>query len=277
MAALERSGRERTIAAADALNNWALVHFGGDIKKAELLMRRSLELRRSIEGRDAVAPTFLFNYAGVLYRLAQYDEAEQVFQETIRTARDRQMTRIEVDAMMQLADLYTERGNFRAAEEQLNLLTPHLSRPYFNPLKRALLAYSRGLLALGRGEPVKARAELAESTALFESAKARLAQNVHALVGLARAEAVLGNMAAAEATARRAISLAESMVEKGAPSYLVGCAKAVLGEIQLARGETEAGRTSLDEALAHLEPTLGTDHPVTISTQRLVSVPTPAP
>ena len=269
MTALERSGRERTIAAADAWNNRALVHFGGDIKKAEALMRRSLELRRSIEGSDAVAPTFLFNYAGALYRLAQYDEAERVFQETIRTARDRQMSRIEVDAMMQLADLYTDRGNFRAAQEQLDLLTPHLSRPYFNPLKRALLAYSRGLLALGRRDPVKARAELVESTALFESAKARLAQNVHALIGLARAEAALGNMAAAEATARRAIALAESLVEKGAPSYLVGCSKAALGEIQLVLGQTESGRATLGEALAHLEPTLGTEHPATIAARHL--------
>ena len=268
MKALERSGRERTIAAADAWNNWALVHFGGDIRKAGLLMRRSLELRRSIEGSDAVAPTFLFNYAGVLYRLAQYDEAEQVFQETIRTARDRQMSRIEVDAMMQLADLYTDRGNFRAAQEQLDLLTPHLSRPYFNPLKRALLAYSRGLLALGRRETVKARAELTESTALFESAKARLAQNVHALIGLARAEAALGNVEPAESAARRAIALADSMVEKGSPSYLVGCAKAALGEIQLARGQPEAARTSLTEAVTHLQPTLGTDHPATGAARR---------
>ena len=263
--ALERAGRARTIAAADAWNNWALVHFGGDIRKAELLMRRSLELRRSIEGRDAVAPTFLFNYAGVLYRLADYDQAEGVFRETIRTAHDREMTRIEVDAMMQLADLYTERGDFRAAEEQLSLLTPHLSRPYFNPLKRALLGYSRGLLALGRGDPLKARSELTGSVALFEAAKARLAQNVHALVSLARAQAALGDMAAAEATARRAIALAETMVEKTAPSYLVGRSKAALGEIQLAGGQTKAGRASLQEALAHLEPTLGPDHPATIA------------
>ena len=215
-----------------------------------------------------MAPTFLFNYAGVLYRLGQYDEAQRVFQETIRTARDRQMSRIEVDAMMQLADVYTERGNFRAAEEQLDLVRPHLNRPYFNPLKRALLAYSRGLQALGRGEPVKARAELAESTALFESAKARLAQNVHALIGLARAEAALGNGEAAEAAVRRAVALAESMVERGSPSYLVGCAKAALGEIQLARGQPEAARTSLTGALTHLQPTLGTDHPATSAARR---------
>ena len=271
MTALERSGRERTIAAADIWNNWALVHFGGDIKKAELLMRRSLELRRSIEGRDAVAPTFLFNYAGVLHRLARYDEAEPVFQETIRTARVRKMSRIEVDAIMELSDMYTERGDFRAAEKQLDQLTPHVSKPYFNPLKRAMLAYSRGLLALGRGDPARARAELAESTVLFDAAKARLAQNVYALVGLARAEAALGNMAAAEATARRAIALAESMVEKGAPSYLVGRSKAALGEIQLARGETEAARGSIKEALAHLQPTLGPEHPATTAARRLLT------
>ncbi len=271
MTALERSARERTIAAADIWNNWALVHFGGDIRKAELLMRRSLELRRSIEGRDAVAPTFLFNYAGVLHRLARYDEAEPFFQETIRTARARKMSRIEVDAMMELADMNTERGDFRAAEKQLDQLSPHVSRPYFNPLKRAMLAYSRGLLALGRGEPVKARAELAESTALFDGAKARLAQNVYALVGLARAEAALGNVAAAETTARHAIALAESMVEKGAPSYLLGRSKAALAEIQLARGEVEAARASFNEALAHLQPTLGPEHPATTAARRLLN------
>ena len=53
-------------AAADVLNNWALVHFRGDIAKAEPLYRRALELRRSIEGTDSVSPTFAFNVAGVL-------------------------------------------------------------------------------------------------------------------------------------------------------------------------------------------------------------------
>jgi serine/threonine protein kinase/tetratricopeptide (TPR) repeat protein len=267
--ALERAGRERTIEAADAWNNWALIYFGGDIRKAEPLLSRCLELQRSIEGRDAVAPTVLFNYAGVLHRLARYDESERVFQETIRTAIAREIPRVEVDARIELADVYTERGNFRAAQKQLGLLTPHLGQPYFNQLKRALLAHSRGLLALGRGEPEEARTELAESTALFEVARARPAQNVHALVALARAEAALGNFTAATSAARRAIALAESQIEAGTPSYLVGHAKAALGEVQLAQGDLDGARVTLTTALDQLRLTLGPDHPATRKAFRL--------
>jgi tetratricopeptide (TPR) repeat protein len=86
MNALEQAGQGRTIAAADIWNNWALVYFSGNIRKAEPLTRRCLELRRSIEGLDAVAPTFAFNHAGVLHRLGKYDEAERLLRETIRTA-----------------------------------------------------------------------------------------------------------------------------------------------------------------------------------------------
>ena len=47
---LERTGRERTLAAADAWNNWGLVHHRGEILKAEPLYRRSLEIHRAIGG-----------------------------------------------------------------------------------------------------------------------------------------------------------------------------------------------------------------------------------
>jgi serine/threonine protein kinase len=262
VAELERAGRERTLAAADVWNNWALLYFVGDIRNAEPLLGRSLELLRSIEGRDAVAPTNLFNYAGVLHRLARYDEAERVFRETIRVARSRK-SRIELDATMELADVYTERGDFSDAERQLRLLEPHLGTPYFHPFRRALLAYSRGLLALGRGEPARARAELVESTTLFDATKARLTQGTFALIALAHAEGALGNGEAAAAAARRAVALAESQVEKGTPSYLVGHAKAALGEAQLVAGDRRGARITMAAAMDHLQQTLGPEHPAT--------------
>jgi serine/threonine protein kinase len=269
VAELERAGRERTLAAADVWNNWALLYFVGDIRKAEPLLGRSLELLRSIEGRDAVAPTNLFNYAGVLHRLARYDEAERVFRETIRVARSRK-SRVELDATMELADVYTERGDFSDAERQLRLLEPHLGTPYFHPFRRALLAYSRGLLALDRGEPAKARAELVESTTLFDATKARLTQGTFALIALARAEGALGNGEAAAAAAGRAVALAESQVEKGTPSYLVGHAKAALGEAQLAAGDRRGARITMAAAMDHLQQTLGPEHPATRKAAKLL-------
>ena len=85
---------------SDALNNWGLVHFVGDIGRAEPLFRRSVELRRSIESADSITPTVSYNHAGVLLRLARYPEAERLLEETIRTAGARKEQRIELDAMM---------------------------------------------------------------------------------------------------------------------------------------------------------------------------------
>jgi hypothetical protein len=116
---------------------------------------------------------------------------------------------------------------------------------------------------LAQGDPARARSRFAEAIELFEGRKAKIAMNVLALIGLARCEQALGRGPAAATAADRAITLAETFVEKDAPSYLVGLSRAVLGEVQLANGEGDAARTSFQAALGHLERTLGGDHPAT--------------
>ena len=107
---LERNGRDRTLTAADALEQRGLVHHRGEILKAEPLYRRSVELHRTIEGEDEVSPGVLQNYAGVLQQLARYDEAEPYFRESIRLARSRQVTYVEIFATLELATMYAETG-----------------------------------------------------------------------------------------------------------------------------------------------------------------------
>ncbi len=146
---------------------------------------------------------------------------------------------------------------------------PFLNPTALSPLRQAHLAYSRGLLALSRDDAKGASAQFAESLVLFDTVKAKFSLNVFALVGLSNAERALGRFEAAEAAALQAIALAETFVESGAPSYLVGLSRSSLGEAQLARGQAEAGQASLGEALAHLQQTLGEDHPATRKTRKL--------
>ena len=178
------------------------------------------------------------------------------------------MVRIEVDAMMELADVHTERGHFAAAQQELDHVAPYSSQSFFNPLTAGAAPVFARNPGIRPGRARRARDELTESTRLFETARARPAQNVLALVALARAETALGNRAAAEADARNAITLAESLVEKDSPSYLIGLSRTALGEVQLGRGDAGAGAT-LSAALGHLEQTLGPDHPATLETRRL--------
>jgi tetratricopeptide (TPR) repeat protein len=277
MAALRQAGRERTTTAADTLNNWGLVHFDGDILKAEPLFRQAVELHRFVEG-DAIAPTMLFNYAAVLYQLARYDAAEPLYAETIRTARARGEHRIEIDATMELADLHAERGDLdRAAAELDGVNREYLKTPIFNQLRQAHLAYSEGLQSHIRGHEALARDRFAASLEHFGQAKAKFSLNVFALIGLARSEQALGHANEALAAARQAIELAESLAAKGESSYLIGHATATLGEIQLAGGDRRDARVTLARALDQLRRTLGDEHPATRRARGLVETAAATP
>ncbi len=267
---LERSGRDRTLAAADVLNNWGLVHFLGDIRKAEPLYRRCLELHRSIEGEEGAGTNILHNYAGVLFQLGRYAEAEPLYRQTILTARTRGARGVEIDATLGLTALQAEIGRLDEAAATLATLDPYLGQKVFSPLKQAYLAYTRGLLARARGDAAERRAQFVEAVRLYDEVDAKFVYSFFALVELSQAELTTGHAEAAESAARRADALARSLVEKDSPSYLIGFSKAALGEVQLARGQREAGRRNLEEARVELERTLGPDHPASRSARRLV-------
>ena len=268
---LERNGRDRTLMAADAWNNWGLVHHRGEILKAEPLYRRSVELHRTIEGEDEVSPGVLQNYAGVLQQLARYDEAEPYFRESIRLARSRQVTYVEIFATLELAAMYAEIGRTDEARATVATLDHYLGTKAFTPLRRAFLAYTKGVIAVAARSPGEARTQFAESVRLYDGIPAKFSHGVLALVGLARAELATGHPEAADAAAKRALALAESFVEKGAPSYLVGMSLAAQGEVELAGGRAEAGKRSLEKAVDHLQTTLGAEHPATLEARRALS------
>jgi tetratricopeptide (TPR) repeat protein len=251
MSALERVGRDRTVAAADTLNNWSLVHYLGNLQRSEQLIRSAVELRRSIEG-GSVSPTATHNHAGVLLQLARYSEAEALFEETIRTAAARKEQRIELDATMELAQLYIERGELERAAAQLAQVESLRSTPLFPTLAQA------------RGDLAAARTRFAETVAFFERNKWKIGMSVHALIGLARAKAALGDEAAST-SAQRALSLAESWVEPEALSYLVGYSLVAIGDIHQQAGRTVDARQAWEKAQLHLEKTLGPDHPASRS------------
>jgi len=267
MAALEKAGRESTLAAADTLSNWGLVHEENDVIKEELLYRRALELHRSVDPPDEVEPTILFNEAFALFELARYDEAASLFQEAIRNSRARGNRHIEVPAVMLLAQVHTEQGELARASAELAEVAPA-------DRARATYAYSQGLLSLALGDAKSARDELTESVERFERNKPAVGYEVFALTALSRSERSLGRVEQALAAAQRAVSVASSLGRKGAPSQLVGRAQEELGEAELAAGDTRAARSSLRSSIGQLDLSLGPGHPVSARAhQVLASIP----
>jgi tetratricopeptide (TPR) repeat protein len=265
---LKRTGRDETLLAADTCNNWALVHYQGNIAKAEPLCRRAIELRRSIEGGDAIAPSVSYNHAGVLLQLARYDEAKPLYEETIRTARERQEERIETDAMLELADLYIETGDLARATAQLATLGPLLAGPRPDPRRQVQMTYYQGRLAMAKGDAATAQDKFSSIVDIFEKRKSRISLFVFALNGLARSRIALGNAAGAAKAAGRAVEVAASFVEPDTPSYLIGLAKLAVGDAQLGVGDRDLAQASYREAIDQLEVTLGNDHPATAAARR---------
>jgi eukaryotic-like serine/threonine-protein kinase len=265
---LATKGLDRTSTASSILNNWALVHYLGDLARAESLCRRAIELRRLTEDATTIIPTLTYNHAGTLLRLARYEEARAAYEQTIETASSRQEHRIRFDAMMELSELFVESGDLPAAAAQLARVARSADHPRFDSSRRALLSYHEGRLALARGEPARALERLAAAETAFERKDAKLAVRVFSRIARARAEQALGRATDALASAQSARTMAESFVEPDAPSYLVGHARLAEAELQRAQGQDAASRDSFRLARLHLERTLGPGHPATAAAGR---------
>jgi eukaryotic-like serine/threonine-protein kinase len=278
MAALENAGRDRTLAAADTLNNWALVYYDSSPVRAEPLCRRSVDLHRAIEGPEGVTPNALLNYAAVLSQLARYDEARPLFVETIRTAHARSDAAVEADAMTELATMDAERNAIPQAVAELDEVERTFSAsPLFAARRRANDAYARGLVALATGDAVTARRRFSDALGQLATLEAKFNLGVFANVGLARAEQTLGHAVEAETAARQALALAESFAPKGTPSYLIGHARLAVGEVELARGDRAAARTTIAAATDSLRLSLGAEHPAAVRARKLAETAASAP
>ncbi len=144
-----------------------------------------------------------------------------------------------------------------------------LKQPEFSPLRRAQLAYSEGLLALSRDDAAGARAQFAESLALFDKVKAKFSLNVFALDG-SRAR---GSDWAEVESARSSPPGYRTRVEtlSNPARYPTSARPSRSPSARASRGETKAGQASLGEALKHLEQTLGEDHPATLKRRKLAA------
>ena len=260
---LEAVGRERTLAAADNFNNWAMVHYRGDIRRAEPLTRRALELHRYIDGPDGVSSEITFNHAGVLLLLGRFDEATPLYEETIRVSAARQEKGGEAFALMEYADLKIQSGDLPAAQALLDRTQALASTMKKGFRTKALLAYHRGLLAEARGQQADALADYRESARIFENLTEKIGINVNLLCGIARVEHLLGDETASAKAAGDALSLARSLSEPNSPSYLVGRALLVVGDSQQTAGRLDDSHRSYQQARENLEQTLGPEHPLT--------------
>jgi tetratricopeptide (TPR) repeat protein len=260
---LEAVGRERTLAAADNYNNWAMLHYRGNIRRAEPLMSRAVELRRFVDGSAGVSPNLTFNYAGVLLVLGRFDEAAPIYEETIRIAEERGEILVMANAAMEFADLKIQTNDLPAAAALLEKADKAASGSRAHDWTRGLLAYHRGLLAEARGDFPAARAFYLDSARLLETKQEVIALNINVYCAISRMEHAKGDDAASREAANHALALSRQLAVSDSPSYLLGKALLAVGDNQRYAGEADQSRQSFRLALENFENTLGPEHSLT--------------
>jgi serine/threonine-protein kinase len=262
MQELERMGHVETSAAAVLLNNWALTRASSDVLGALRLQERAIAILEAEDGGGGVSPGFLSNQGRLLLRLERPADAASAYARARRTAQAHDNLRNVGSAGLGLARAERRLGRLDEAASTLEEAGRALRATL--PAGHHLLAdlvREEGLLAAARGDRETGLARLAEAVRLHEAATERHVGHVETLLDLAALEIGAARVAEASAHLTAAFDLAEAL-RGGAPhSAWVGLGLAQRARLESARGDAPAARRALEEAIGHMVPTLGEDHP----------------
>lgn len=268
-------GRDDTITAVNWLNDWGLAAGqAGHPLEAERLLRQSIDLHRADATNAAVSPMVLTNYAQQLDNLERFDEArsyaEAAYREGLRAGDEVVVNQ----TLLRLARISGEQRDFARASAALEEVEPRLRKalPPGHYAFGAILT-ERAYLAQQQGDPARALDFQNQAIALLESAIKQGRAGTQFLPNLLRNRASIelaaGQLEAAEADARRTVSLLETTTQPGDFSASNGRAYLLLAKVLEAQGKTEQARHEAQLAAVQLRQSMGAEHPDTREAQGL--------
>jgi eukaryotic-like serine/threonine-protein kinase len=268
----ESAGSADSALAMTVRNNWGVALItAGDPQAALAQFQRALVSARR-GGPQSPVPLYLQgNLGNALRQLARLDEAQDAMRALAIEAAQRGSQPTHLAALNGLAAVALARGQHTEAQARLDegaaLLA--LGRVGLDSPSAINHRQAQAELALALGGAAQAREQL---TALLEQ-HARLQLNIGRvsalLVSRSRAHAALGQGAAALADAERAVEVGSALQGGRRHSSYTGEAW-----LQLARLQSDAGRrpqalVAAERAVAHLQASLGSDHPLALQAQQL--------
>ena len=259
LAQYKRSGRDRGPVALSVRHNWAMVSDGAGNPKRGLELYDELVRIGAEQEPNEPRPILLYNRARELENLGRFSESRETYQKCLAHAERTQAPLNKINCFVGLGTLAHELGDFVSAERYADSLAEVIgaSPP---PGARGKLQYLRGQIALAKGRLEEARRNL--DTLLAEN------NNVYTTMAVLRTRAELnlteGKMAAAEADARRALSLAQAAQGRMPHSNRSGLAYLILGRVLAKQGRAAQANSAFHAAAEHLSSTVDADHPMLV-------------
>jgi tetratricopeptide (TPR) repeat protein len=199
------------------------------------------------------------NRARALELIGRYAESRDVYGRCIDLSLKGGLANMRLHCMTGLAWVSRELGDVKQADRYLREAS-ELARAIVPAAGAELLTLkiTRGRIALANNQLAEARtnldAAIADGNTVF--------YQMTALVARAELNLNEGRLAAAEADARKALSLAQS-AQGGVPySNRTGVSWLVLGRVRAKQGDTAGSQQALRSALEHLSNTVDADHPM---------------
>jgi len=274
-ALLTALGRDDTQTAGTIFNNWALAldQIGRPLE-AEKIYARAIDISRGDETESAVSPMLLVNYARVLSALNHNGEAadyaERAYAKAKRAADDVVINQ----SLLARAGIYVVQRDFERFAAVMSEVEPRI-RGAFPPNHPAVVAIlvRQAAMATARGEIPQALALTNQGLAMVEASVNAGGQGMETLSGFlvrrSKLELQLHRLPEAVADADRALQMARSAVLPGTFSSFVGEGYLALGEALREQGKSQEARAAFASAFEQLAPTLGPDHPDTLTAKDL--------
>lgn len=268
-ALMSRLGYDDSQKAAKLFNCWAAtLAYDGRQLDAERIYRRALDISRSQDGEQGVAPALLFNYASLLHQLGRQDDAARYLKLADARARALHDNILAEDIDLLRAEMYTDQHQYAKASVLLDDLEIRLRRRY--PPQHfvfAEVASARSAIALAGGDASSAKHFAHQAVALDEASLRKIGQCAAYLPALlvqrSRVELSTGDVESAAKDARWALALLQDEANSGIPSSNVGRADLALAQALQASGEQDKAKPAFRNAYANLVATLGSDNPDT--------------
>lgn len=267
---LERVGRADSLDTAVLLHNWAINVALTSPLRALQLNRRVIEIFAGDSPESVPLPSRA-NHAVQLNRLARYAEAREANAAALAQARAQGNVQSAGGSGLQLARSLRGLSDLAGARAALARAAADLRSSYPRGHRvLAELAREQGLLAAAEGRRAEALRLLAEAAQAHAAVPQKHVSQVETLVALSELLLADGRAEEAERQARAALAVAEGFRGRTPSSAWVGLGQLALAEALDARGQAAQARALLEQAVAHLVPTLGEGHPaVARARQRL--------
>jgi eukaryotic-like serine/threonine-protein kinase len=269
---LEAIGHADSLAAVTVFNNWGIALLSAGNPRAALAqLDRAVAVAQVRTPHGALPGYLLYNRATANRSLARFDAAGQDYQLLLEQSRAEGNALFQMAALTGLAFMRLKAddlpGSQQLLDEAAGLMTsgqvPAGSPADFSHQFVQSLVWQRG----GRMDDALTR--VSGALAAFERTQTQVGAVAALLMLRSELNQARQLSGPALADARRALDVAQKTQGDAPLAYLTGQAWLTLAKVQHAQGRHDQARAAVEQARAHLEATVGAEHPYLQEAQQL--------